>query len=109
MPVEEVNVLAQVFGCKVSEFPIKYLGVPLHFGKLKKEDIQPLTYSIIKIIVGWRDRLLNHASGLILIRSCLASIPIYLLSFLKCSKWAVKAIKSQMAHCLWANYEGHYI
>jgi mannosylglycoprotein endo-beta-mannosidase len=34
--IEEVNVLAQVFGCKVSEFPLKYLAVPLHFGKLRK-------------------------------------------------------------------------
>jgi hypothetical protein len=108
IPVEEVNVLAEVFGCKVSEFPIKYIGVPLHFGKLNKEDIQRLIDSIIKRIVGWHGRLLNHASRLLLIRSCLASIPIYLLSFLKFPKWAVKAINSQMAHCLWANYEGHH-
>jgi hypothetical protein len=50
IPVEEINVLAEVFWCKVSEFPIKYLGVPLHFSKLKKEDIQPLIDSIIKRI-----------------------------------------------------------
>jgi mannosylglycoprotein endo-beta-mannosidase len=50
--IEEVNVLAQVFGCKVSEFPLKYLGVPLHFGKLCKQDLQPLIDSIIKRIAG---------------------------------------------------------
>jgi hypothetical protein len=108
IPMEEVNVLAQVFGCKISEFPIKYLGVPLHFGKLRKEDLQPLIDNIIKRIAGWRGRLLNHASRLVLIKSCLASIPIYLLSFFKFPKWDVKAINSQMAHCLWDNYEGHH-
>jgi hypothetical protein len=55
--IEEVNVLAQVFGCKVSEFPLKYLGVPLHFGKLRKQDLQPLIDSIIKRIAEWRGRL----------------------------------------------------
>jgi hypothetical protein len=108
VPVEEVNVLAQVFGCKVSEFPLKYLGVLLHFGKLCKQDLQPLIDSIIKRIAGWRGRLLNHASRLVLISSCLASIPIYLLSVLKFPKWAVTAINSQMSHCLWDNYEGHH-
>jgi hypothetical protein len=101
VPVEEVNVLAQVFGCKVSEFPLKYLGVPLHFSKLRKQDLQPLIDSIIKRIAGWRGRLFNHASRLVLIMSFLASIPIYLLSVLKFPKWTVTTINSQMAHCLW--------
>jgi hypothetical protein len=108
VPVEEVNVLAQVFGCKVSEFPLKYLGVPLHFGKLCKQDLQPLIDSIIKRIAGWRGRLLNHASRLVLISSCLASIPIYLLSVLEFLKWAMPTINLQMSHCLWDNYEGHH-
>jgi hypothetical protein len=105
---EECKVLAQVFGCKISEFPIKYLGVPLHFGKLRKEDLQPIIDAIIKRIAGWRGRLLSHASRLVLIRSCLASIPIYLLSVIKFPKWAIRAINSQMAHCLWDNYDGHH-
>jgi hypothetical protein len=37
----------------------------------------------------------------VLIKTCLASIPIYLLSFFKFPKWAIKMIESQMANCLW--------
>ena len=35
-------------------FPIKYLGIPLHYDKLRREDIQPLIDKIMKRIAGWR-------------------------------------------------------
>ena len=44
---------------------------------------------------------------MILIKSCLASIPIYLLSFFKFPKWALDLINTQMANCLWNDFEGH--
>jgi hypothetical protein len=68
------------------KFPIKYLGVPLHHGMLKREDIQPLIDNILKMIAGWRGKLLSYAAKITLIKACLASIPIYLLSFFKFSK-----------------------
>jgi hypothetical protein len=67
----------------VGNFPIKYLGIPLHYQKLRREDLQPLIDKIIKMIAGWRGKLLTRAGRIILIQTCLASIPIYLLSFFK--------------------------
>jgi hypothetical protein len=81
--VEETQSFAEVFGCPVGTFPIKYLGIHLHYSKLGMEDLQPLVDKIIKRITGWRGRLLIHAWRLVLIKSCLASIPVYLLSFFK--------------------------
>src|SRR3954467_3050153 len=75
--------------------------------KLRREDIQPLIDKILKRIAGWRGKLLSYAARLTLIKTCLASIPIYLLSFLKFSKWALDLINSQMANCLWNDFEGH--
>jgi hypothetical protein len=63
---------------------------------------------ILKKAAGWRGRLLNHATKLELVRSVLASIPLYILSVIKFPKWAITLINSQMAHCLWDNYEGHH-
>lgn len=42
--VEEDNfkMLAQFFCCKQSSFPLKYLFVPLHFAKLRREDLHLL-------------------------------------------------------------------
>ena len=42
-----------------------------------------------------------------LIRSCLFSIPNYMLSFLKFPKWAIALVNSQMAKCMWSNSEGN--
>ena len=58
-------------------------------------------------IAGWRGKLLSYKGRLILIQACLASIPIYLLSFFKFPKWAIEMINSQMANCLWNDFEGH--
>jgi hypothetical protein len=62
----------------VGAFPIKYLGIPLHYNKLSREDLQPLVNKIIKRIAGWRGKLLTKAGRIILIKTCLASIPIYM-------------------------------
>jgi hypothetical protein len=40
---------------------LKYLGVPLHYTKLRKEDIQPFVDKLLKKAAGWRGRLLNQA------------------------------------------------
>jgi hypothetical protein len=106
-PEEHANIHSQVFGCEKGKFPLKYLGVSLHFSKLKKEDLQPVIDLILKRPAGWRGRLLSYAARITLIGSCLASIPVYLMSAIKFPSWAMRAINSQMAHCLWDNYEGH--
>jgi hypothetical protein len=96
---EEAQTIAQSLYCRLGKFPMKYLGVPLHYKKLRKEDLQPVIDKILKKAAGWRGRLLNHAAKLELVRSVLASIPLYLLSVIKFPKWALALINSQMAHC----------
>jgi hypothetical protein len=36
---EETQQYSRIFCCKVGSFPFKYLGVPLHYEKLRREDI----------------------------------------------------------------------
>jgi hypothetical protein len=74
--------------------PFKYLGVPLHFEKLRREDLQPIIDKLIKRSAGWRVKLLAYSRRLVLIKSCLTSIPVYLLSFIKFHKWAIRLIES---------------
>jgi hypothetical protein len=61
---------------------------------------------IIKRIAWWRGKLLTQAGRLILIKTCLASIPMYLMSFFKFSRWAIDLLNSHMANCFWDDYEG---
>jgi hypothetical protein len=71
----EANLFAQIFGCKLGEFPFTYLGVPLHFSKLRKEDLQPILDKIIKRIAGWMGKLLSYRGRLVLLQVSTASIP----------------------------------
>jgi hypothetical protein len=81
------------------------LGVPLHFTELRKEDLQPFIDKIIKRIAGWKGRLLSYACRLTLLKACLASTPIYLLSIVKFPKQAIEMINSQMTRFPWNNNE----
>jgi hypothetical protein len=100
MRTRPCNILG-FFCCKVGSFPFKYLGVPLHYEKLRREDIQPIMDKVINRIPGWKGRLLSYGSRLVLLTACLASIPIYLISLIKFPKWAIEAINSQIANFFW--------
>ena len=65
-----------------------------------------MVYKIIKRVAGWKGRLLSYGGRLALLKSCLASILIYMMSVIKFPKWAIEAINSQMAHFFWNNQEG---
>jgi hypothetical protein len=105
---EQVHLAAHIFSCPIGSFPIKYLGVPLHFDNLKREDLQPLVDMIMNKIASWRGKLLSQAERVMLIKTCLASIPVYLMSFIKFPKWAIKLLNSHLANCLWSDHEGKH-
>ena len=35
---DEVDMYKQIFGCDAGSFPFKYLGIPIHFRKLRNSD-----------------------------------------------------------------------
>jgi len=105
MSEDEANEFAKIFCCNKNEFLIKYLGVPLHYSKLKRVDLQPVIDKIIKRIARWRVRLMSYVGRLTLLRACLSSIPIYLLSIIKFPRWVIDMINSHMGHFLWNNIE----
>jgi hypothetical protein len=75
------------------------------FIELRKEDLQPFIEKIIKRIAGWKGRLLSYACRLMLLKACLVSTPIYLLSIVKFPKQAIEMINSQMTRFPWNNNE----
>jgi hypothetical protein len=101
--LEEAYTFAKVFCCKVGAFPFRYLGVPLHHEKLSREDIQPMVDKVIGRIPGCKGRLLSYNARLTLLKACLASIPIYLMSIIKFPKWVVEMINSYMANFFYNN------
>lgn len=73
---DELLPFLDILGCSTWQFPIKYLGIPLHYDKLRREDIQSLIDKIMNRMTGWRGKLLSYRGRLILTQDYLASIPI---------------------------------
>jgi hypothetical protein len=61
--------------------------------------------TVIRRIPGWVGRLLSYAARLTLLKVCLVSILIYLMSVIKFPKWSIEAINFQMANFFWDDQE----
>lgn len=94
-------VLAAFQGVRVN-FPIAYLGLPLTLGRLKLVHLQPILDSTKARLSGWQGQLLSPRGRRELVRSVLSSIPIYLLTALKCPKQFIKELDKSRRRFLWA-------
>ena len=47
---EDLQRFIDIFQCVAADFPVKYLGIPLHYDRLRREHLQPIIESIIKRI-----------------------------------------------------------
>jgi hypothetical protein len=65
------------FPCQVVDFPIKYLGIPLSVSKLPKVAFQALVDQATDKLSTWKGRSMRRSGCLILIKSTLQAIPIY--------------------------------
>jgi hypothetical protein len=58
MHEEQIHLATHIFGCHVGSFPVKYLGIPLRFDKLRREYLQTVIDKILKKITSLRGKLL---------------------------------------------------
>lgn len=73
--------IAAKLNCKLGEFPMIYLGAPVHTRKLRKQDLQVVNAKMIKRADPWQGRMSSSGGRLILVNSCLSSIPTYIMGF----------------------------
>jgi hypothetical protein len=78
--VPNVTELASILGCRVSAFPLTYLGLPLGATFKRKTIWNSVVERMEKRLVGWKKLYLSKGGRLILIKSTLSSLPSYYLS-----------------------------
>lgn len=77
---------------QISDFPCKYLGVPLSLRKLTKQQIQPTIDRIVDQLPGWKADLLTRAGRLVLVQFVFTSMLVYLAMAMDLPPRALKAI-----------------
>lgn len=89
-PEDEAASLAQILQCKIEDFPMSYLGLPLTPSKVRKGELQPMIARADRYLDGWQARLLSYAERLVLVNAILDIIPVYAMSAIKIPKGVVE-------------------
>nr|ABA94305.1 retrotransposon protein, putative, LINE subclass [Oryza sativa Japonica Group] len=86
----------------MASFPLKYLGLPLVLGRLRKTNLQPVFDKILGKVASWRGKNMGAAGRATLVKSVLSAQPIYLLTALKVTKESLEQLDKQRRRFLWA-------
>jgi hypothetical protein len=81
-----------LFGCEIGSLPFRYLGIPIHFRKLKNGEWKPIEDRFEVKLSSWIGKLLSYGDRLILINSILTSLPMFMLSFFEIPKGVRKKL-----------------
>eukprot|EP00253_Pinus_taeda_P009559 PITA_09559 len=102
-PISTQKNIARILGFTIAALPSKYLGAPLMVSTLKHASWRTLLDKLEARLSSWTFRSLNIAGRLILIKSVLQAMPLYLFSILAAPKWVLKAIRNLQRSFLWGS------
>ena len=70
----EANSYAELFGCGLGNFPISYLGIPIHYRRLSLAEWKIVEERLQKRLSSWKGKLLSLGGRLVLINSVLTNM-----------------------------------
>ncbi|XP_059671156.1 uncharacterized protein LOC132316700 [Cornus florida] len=79
--VPQIEVFAQILGCRTGSFPISYLGLPLGAPSRCVGSWDPIVDRFERRLAGWKKQYLSKGGRVTLIKSTLSSLPTYFISF----------------------------
>jgi hypothetical protein len=74
---EEEKRVAEMLNCNVGNLPMKYLGVMIHNRHMTVNDLSYIYQKVEKRVPTWKSVGLSSGGKMILVESCLSSIPNY--------------------------------
>jgi hypothetical protein len=89
---DEKTLVQQLLPSEMSDFKCRYLGLPLSFRKLTRDQLQPIIDRIADQLLGWKADLLTKPGRTISVQFVLAGRLIYLAMAIDLPAWCLKAI-----------------
>lgn len=71
------NRIYDILGLSFTSNLERYLGIPLHVGRVKKEDFSYILEKLKVRLSGWKANLLNMTGRATLVQTTLTTIPLY--------------------------------
>ena len=99
------NHYMELFGCNSGNFPIRYLGIPIHYRKLSNNDWVRIQKRFEQRLSSWKGKNLSTGGRLTLINSVLSSLPMYMMSFFEIPKGVHKKLDYFRSRFFWQSDE----
>jgi hypothetical protein len=72
---------AELFGCGQGQFPVSYLGIPIHYQRLTMDEWKLVEGRLQKLLSSWKGKLVSLVGRMIRINSVVINILLYMISF----------------------------
>ncbi|RVW60790.1 LINE-1 reverse transcriptase-like [Vitis vinifera] len=99
--VDELEELAAELGCRLGVLPTVYLGLPLGAHHKTSSSWDGVEERMRRRLAQWKRQYISKGGRITLIKSTLASIPIYFLSLIRIPKSVTKRIEKIQRDFLW--------
>jgi hypothetical protein len=98
---DEVNAYTDLFGCGQGLFPMRYLGIPIHYQRLTLAEWKLIEERLQKRLSSWKGKLLSLGGRLILINSVLSNMVLHMISFFLLPKGVLHKLDYYRSRFFW--------
>lgn len=105
-PLEEQHRIADNLNCKLSSFPVTYLGMPLSDSRILIKDLEPVIGRVKAKAEPWQGRFTSKGSKSVLIDSCMSSLPMYMMGGYEFPEGVHGAFDKELSRFFWQATNG---
>jgi hypothetical protein len=96
---------ATALRCRMGKIPFLYLGLPIDGDPRHLGFWEPVVTRIQKRLSGWKSYFHSFGGRLILLKSVLTSLPVYVFSFFKALSGTISSVESILNKYIWGGCE----
>jgi hypothetical protein len=89
---DEIASMHSLLPCRMENFPINYLGLPLSIYKLKRVQLHPLIVRLADLLLRWRTDLMTRTGRVVHVQFVITATVIYQAMALDLPPWFIKAV-----------------